>query len=56
MESIEAALSDQQSGAMAQTVLLDNLHITRDKAEKLEARLRRQVAEEEVSVHKDTGG
>lgn len=56
MENIEAALSDRQSGAMAQTMLLDNLHVTREKAEKLEARLRRQTAEEEVREFKDPDG
>lgn len=50
MENIEAALSDRESGALAQAVLWDDLHVTRGKAEQLEARCRRQAAEEEVGV------
>lgn len=50
VENIEAALSDRESGALEKTALYDDLHVTRGKAEQLEARLRRQAAEEEVRV------
>lgn len=48
MENIAAALSDRESGAMEKTALWDDLHVTRGKAEQLEARLRRQAIEDEV--------
>lgn len=48
MENIAAALSDRESGAMEKTILWDDLHVTRGKAEQLEARLRRQAIEDEV--------
>ena len=48
MENIAAVLSDRESGAMEKTALWDDLHVTRGKAEQLEARLRRQAIEDEV--------
>lgn len=48
MENIAAALSDREAGAMEKTVLWDDLHVSRGKAEQLEARLRRQAIEDEV--------
>lgn len=49
VENIDAALGDRESGALEKTALWDDLHVTRGKAEQLEARLRRQAAEGEVS-------
>ncbi|CBN77933.1 Hypothetical leucine rich repeat protein [Ectocarpus siliculosus] len=46
-ESIQAALSDRDSGNLVKTALWDDLHVSRGKAEQLEARLRRQALEEE---------
>lgn len=53
MENIEAALSDRESGSLQKTALWDDLHVARDKAEQLEARLRRQAVEEEVWVQRE---
>ncbi|CAM9816556.1 unnamed protein product [Pylaiella littoralis] len=46
-ENIQAALSDRESGALVQTALWDDLHVSRGKTEELEARLRRQAVEDE---------
>lgn len=48
-ENIQAALCDRESGVLVKTALWDDLHVSRGKAEQLEARLRRQALEEEVS-------
>lgn len=51
LENISAALSDRQSTAkVAQISLLDDLQLSRGKAEQLEAQLRRHAAENEVCV------
>lgn len=52
MENIDAALSDRESGALANTALWDDLHVARGKAEHFEAKLRRQAIEEEVGERK----
>lgn len=53
MENIDAALSDREAGVLARTVLWDDLHLSRGKAEQLEARLRRQTIEEEVRLQEN---
>lgn len=47
-ENIQAALSDRESGKLVKTALWDDLHVSRGKAEQLEAKLRRQAIEDEV--------
>ncbi|CAM9542158.1 unnamed protein product, partial [Scytosiphon promiscuus] len=46
-ENIQAALCDRESRTLVKTALWDDLHVSRGKAEQLEARLRRQAVEEE---------
>ncbi|CAM9662984.1 unnamed protein product, partial [Laminaria digitata] len=53
MENIAAALSDREAGATEKTVLWDDLHVSRGKAEQLEARLRRQAIEDEAHKRLD---
>lgn len=48
LDNLDAVLRDRDSDALARTAVLDDLHLSRGKSEKLEARLRQQADEEAV--------
>ncbi|CAM9533339.1 unnamed protein product, partial [Discosporangium mesarthrocarpum] len=53
LENLEAALQDRDSGILAQKAIRDDLHLTRERNEQLEACVRRQRVQEEEKMHRE---